>query len=139
MVKAFLKTQIENLEEIRKESAKKDAEKMNAVLEDILTKELKLRETKKVLKVKLVELETKVEEKKKTFTEAEARELILKKFYDGISFQLERYLGAEEKRIVLALEKLWDKYQVSLEVIGTEREKSAKQLAKFLNGLGYSK
>jgi len=139
LVKAFLKTQIENLEEIRKESAKKDAEKMNAVLEDILTKELKLRETKKVLKVKLVELETKVEEKKKTFTEAEARELILKKFYDGISFQLERYLGAEEKRIVLALEKLWDKYQVSLEVIGTEREKSAKQLAKFLNGLGYSK
>src|SRR3990167_9118023 len=107
---------------------------MNAVLEDILTKELKLRETKKVLKVKLVELETKVEEKKKTFTEAEARELILKKFYDGISFQLERYLGAEEKRIVSALEKLWDKYQPSIETIGAEREKSARQLAKFLNG-----
>lgn len=138
-VKAFLKTQIENLEEIRKEGAKKDAEKMSKVLEDVLTKEKTLKEIKKVLKIKLAEFEAKIEEKRKTFTEAEARELILKKFYDGISFQLERYLGAEEKRIVSALEKFWDKYQISLKTIGTEREKSARQLAKFLNGLGYSK
>lgn len=138
-VKEFLKTQINNLKEIRKESAKKDAEKMGAILEDVLTKEKKLKDAKKILKTKLVELEAKIEEKRGAFTEAEARELILKKFYDGIHFQLERYLGAEEKRIVSALEKLWDKYQISLETIGMEREKSARQLAKFLHGLGYSK
>ncbi len=138
-MKDFLKTQIENLEEIRKDGAKKEAEKMSKILEDILTKEKKLKETKKVLKIKLAELEAKIEGRRKTFTEAEARELILKKFYDGVNLQLERYLGAEEKQIVSALEKIWDKYQISLETIGTEREKSAKQLAKFLNGLGYSK
>jgi type I restriction enzyme M protein len=137
--KVYLKTQIDDLEEVAKESARKEAAKLKSILVAIKDKEDKLKETKRVLKVKERELELKVEEKKSLFTEAEARELILKKFSDGICNQLDRYLAAEEKKIVLALELFWNKYQVPLSEISDEREKSAKTLFKFLSELGYSK
>lgn len=138
-VRSYLKSQINDLEEVDKDSAKQEAKKMKDVLSEIEAKEQKLKETKRTLKEKERELEIKVEEKKASFTEAEARELILKKFYDGIRSQLERYLGAEEKKIVLALEKCWEKYQIPLSTIETSRDKSAKILFKFFGGLGYTK
>lgn len=137
-VKSFLKTQIDDLEEVAKDSATKDAAKLKSVLADIKDKEGKLKETKRVLKIKERELELKVGEKKGVFTEAEARELILKKFSDGIRTQLERYLAAEEKKIIAALERCWDKYQAALSSISGERDKSAKTLFKFLSELGYT-
>lgn len=137
-VKTYLKTQIDDLEEVGKDSATKDAAKLKSILADIKDKEDKLKETKRVLKVKERELELKVEEKKGSFTEVEARELILKKFSDGIRAQLDRYLAAEEKKIVAALEHCWDKYQVALSSISGERDKSAKALFKFLSELGYT-
>jgi type I restriction enzyme M protein len=138
-VKSYLKTQIDDLEEVGKEGAKKEAERLKSVLASIKDKEDKLKETKRVLKVKERELELKVEAKKGTFSETEARELILKKFSDGIRAQLVRYLSTEEKKIVVALERCWDKYQIPLAVISGERDKSAKTLFKFLSELGYSK
>ena len=108
-------------------------------LKTIEGKEGVLKDTKKIQKEKERELEQKVEEKKKTFTEMEARELILKKFYDGIRFQLERYLGNEEKKIVSSLVKLWDKYHISFSTILNERDKSIKKLNGFLDKLGYLK
>lgn len=136
-VKSYLKTQIDDLEEVGKEGAKKEAERLKSVLASIKDKEDKLKETKRVLKVKERELELKVEAKKGTFTEAEARELILQKFEDGIRAQLVRYLSTEEKKIVVALERCWDKYQIPLTAISGERDKSTKTLFKFLSELGY--
>ena len=46
-------------------------------------------------------------------TEAEARELILKKLYDLVSNELNRYLNAEKRRLIAVVENLWDKYAVS--------------------------
>ena len=138
-VKLYLKDQIADLKEVEKDSAKKEVVMFASVLKSIETKEQLLKETKKTQKEKEKELEQKIEEKKKTFTEMEARELILKKFYDGIYFQLERYLGAEEKKIVSALEKIWLKYQIPLTTISSGRDKSAKKLFEFLSELGYLK
>ena len=46
-------------------------------------------------------------------TDEEAKYLILKKLYDIASTELERYLNAEKRGLVLGVEDLWDKYAVS--------------------------
>ncbi|TAJ13622.1 type I restriction-modification system subunit M [Patescibacteria group bacterium] len=138
-VKSYLKDQIDDLEAVGKENAKKEAEKLQLVLDDIKDKEAKLKETKRTLKMKEAELGNKVGAKETSFTEAEARELILQKFFDGIHSQLDRYLTAEVKEIITALESCWDKYQVPLSAIESERGKNVKALSKFLSQLGYIK
>jgi type I restriction enzyme M protein len=138
-VKTYLKSQIDDLEDVGKKEALEKAKKLEKVLTLIKDKESKLKDTKRALKGKERELEVKIENKKKLFTEAQARELILQKFFDGIHYQLERYLSAEEKKIVSVLGHRWDKYQVPLSVIESDRDKSAKKLFKFLSELGYKK
>lgn len=137
-VKAYLKAQIDDLEEVGKEGAKKEAKKLKSVLDNIKDKESKLKDAKRTLKAKEVELERKIEDKKASFTEKESRELIMQKFEDGIRAQLDRYLAAEVKKIISALERCWDKYQVPLATIESERDKNAKTLFKFLSELGYT-
>jgi hypothetical protein len=138
-VKSYLKSQIDYLEDVGREAGRKEAQKLEKILGYIKEKEEKLKDTKRVLKEKERELESKIDSKKKSFTETEARELILKKFIDGIRFQLERYLSAEEKKIVSVLSRRWNKYQVPLSIIESDRDKSAKKLFKFLSELGYKK
>lgn len=138
-MKAYLKAEIQGLEKMQKESAQRDAQKMEAILTDIELKEKKLKDAKGVAKEKMRELESKVDAKKKTFTEVEARGLIVKKFYDGIHSQLERYLGAEEKKIVFTLEKLWDKYQSPFGKLKKSRDESVANLQKVFQSLGYDR
>ena len=47
-------------------------------------------------------------------SEADARRLILKKIYDIAHAELDRYLNAEKRVLVRAIESLWEKYAVSL-------------------------
>ncbi|MDD2785990.1 MAG: type I restriction-modification system subunit M [Patescibacteria group bacterium] len=138
-VKTYLKSQIDDLEDVGKKEALEEAKKLEKVLTLIKDKESKLKDTKRALKDKERELEVKVEDKKKLFTEAQARELILQKFFDGINYQLERYLSAEEKKVVSVLMHRWDKYQVPISFIESDRDKSTKKLFKFLSELGYKK
>jgi len=70
-------------------------------------------------------------------TEAEARELILKKIYDVVTRELNRYLNAEKRRLIAVVENLWDKYAVSSRELETERTETLKTLDGFLKGLGY--
>jgi len=70
-------------------------------------------------------------------TEAEARELILKKIYDLVTHELNRYLNAEKRRLISMVENLWDKYAVSSRELERERAGTLKTLDEFLKGLGY--
>ena len=70
-------------------------------------------------------------------TEAEARELILKKLYDLVSNELNRYLNAEKRRLIAVVENLWDKYAVSSRELESQRTETLKTLDGFLRGLGY--
>jgi type I restriction enzyme M protein len=70
-------------------------------------------------------------------TEAEARELILKKLYDLVSNELNRYLNAEKRRLIAVVENLWDKYAVSSRELESRRAETLKTLDGFLKGLGY--
>ena len=70
-------------------------------------------------------------------TEAEARELILKKIYDLVTNELNRYLNAEKRRLIAVVENLWDKYAVSSRELEAERTETVKTLEEFLQRLGY--
>ena len=50
---------------------------------------------------------------------------------------MRRYLNAERKKIVSIFEKLWDKYQVSLAQIKTERDEAVGNLNDYLEKLHY--
>lgn len=70
-------------------------------------------------------------------TEEEARRLILKKIYDIARTELERYLNAEKRILVWAVENLWDKYAVSNRELELERDTILQTLDAFLSELGY--
>lgn len=138
-VKSYLTKQIKILKETKTDSATKELEAMKLVIGSIDDKEKKIRDTKRVYRVKELELEQKVLLKKGNFSEAEARTLILQKFEDGIRGQLKRYLAEEEKQIVSVLENLWSKYRIPLKTIQRERDKRSAELDTLLSTLGYTK
>jgi type I restriction enzyme M protein len=70
-------------------------------------------------------------------TEDEAKALILKKLYDLANTELNRYLNAEKRRPVQAVENLWDKYAVSSRTLESKRAETLNALNDFLAGLGY--
>lgn len=70
-------------------------------------------------------------------TEEEARRLILNKLYDLANNELNRYLNAEKRWLVQAVESLWNKYAVSNCALEAERTETLKTLDGFLSRLGY--
>ena len=70
-------------------------------------------------------------------TEDEAKTLILKKLYDLANQELIRYLNAEKRRLVQAVENLWDKYALSSHTLETQRSQTLGVLDGFLKELGY--
>jgi type I restriction enzyme M protein len=49
----------------------------------------------------------------------------------------ERYLSEKKQAIIASMEKLWDKYRVSLSEIEKERDEATEQIKAFLTELGY--
>ena len=84
-------------------------------------------------------LEQEVVAKKQSFTEDEAKRLILQRLFDEINSQLHHYLNTERRKIVRIFEKLWDKYQCPLDTITSNRDEAVGKLFVHLNGLGYLK
>jgi type I restriction enzyme M protein len=71
-------------------------------------------------------------------TETEAKALILKKLYDLASDEHNRYLNAEKRVLIQAVENLWDKYAISSRELEAGRIETLKTLDEFLSGLAYS-
>lgn len=67
----------------------------------------------------------------------QAKKLILKKLHDLATAELHRYLNAEKRQLIAALENLWNKYAVSSQALEDERSKTLKTLGAFMAGLGY--
>jgi type I restriction enzyme M protein len=67
----------------------------------------------------------------------EAQELILKKHFDIINNQLQRYLNTEKRTLIAAYENLWDKYAISAQSIEEKRSKAMSELNGFLTALKY--
>ena len=70
-------------------------------------------------------------------SDADARRLILKKIYDIARAELDRYLNAEKRVLVRAVEKLWEKYAISADKLESDRATTLTTIGDFLTGLGY--
>ena len=70
-------------------------------------------------------------------SEADARRLILKKIYDIACAELDRYLNAEKRLLVRAVENLWEKYAISANKLERDQATTCATVGDFLKGLGY--
>ena len=105
-VKNYLKGIVKDLRSTWQESALKEASRWENLIRKIESKEKELKKLGKELKTKEEWLEEKVREKRESLTEEEAKELLLEKFYDLISQQLEKYLNAGKKELIKIFEFL---------------------------------
>ncbi len=90
-----------------------------------------------VLQAKLDSLDALLDEIGGQITTKESQKLILKKHFDIINDQLQRYLNAEKRALVNAFENLFDKYYTSAQAIEQKREKTMAELNDFLTQLNY--
>ena len=118
--------QADSLLAVLDENNKEDKKKISALRKDKRTLQTRMDKTDAVLASIGGRL-----------TEADAKTLILKKLYDLVNQELNRYLNAEKRKLVQAFEKLWDKYAVSSNTLESERSETLKALDGFLQGLGY--
>lgn len=70
-------------------------------------------------------------------TSEECKLLILQKHNSLIQQELQKYLNAERRKLLGGIENLWNKYAVNSKILEIERQKSLKQLNKFLSDLNY--
>jgi type I restriction enzyme M protein len=92
---------------------------------------------KAALEARLAKIDTVLNAIGGQLTDLEARRLILKKLYDLVANELNRYLNAEKRSLIAGVEKLWGKYAVSRRELEQERAETLKTLDGFLKGLGY--
>ena len=70
-------------------------------------------------------------------SETDARRLILKKIYDIARTELDRYLNAEKRVLMRAVENLWEKYAISADKLESDRATTLTTMGAFLMELGY--
>ena len=92
---------------------------------------------KEALNARLVQVDAVLKVIGGQISEANARRLILKKIYDVALAELDRYLTTEKRVLVRAVEKLWEKYAVSVDSMNADRAVTLETLDAFLCGLGY--
>ena len=92
---------------------------------------------KEALNARLVQVDAVLKVIGSQISEADARRLILKKIYDIARTELDRYLTTEKRVLARAVEKLWEKYAVSVDSMNADRAVTLETLDAFLCGLGY--
>ena len=98
-----------------------------------------LKKDKKILRERLAKIDNLMEAIGECITAEEYKTLILKKLYDLVANELERYLNAEKRHLISVFENWWDKYAVSAEQLEKSRTETLEQLNGFLNDLGYNR
>lgn len=96
-----------------------------------------LQKDKRILHEKLYKADDLFTSIGEMITVEEAQKLILKKHFDIINDQLQRYLNTELRTLTGAYENLFDKYFVSSQSIENDRKNTLKELNDFLTALNY--
>lgn len=92
---------------------------------------------KGILNAKIESLDTLLTDIGGVISTEEAQKLILKKHFDIINNQLQRYLNAEKRALVSAYENLFTKYFTSAQSIEEKRKETMTELNDFLTQLNY--
>lgn len=96
-----------------------------------------LKKETEFLKNRRDSLETLLEEMGGMITEEETKNLILKKHFNLVNDELNRYLNAEKRTLIMGYEHLWDKYAVPANVLKKERKITQSELNEYLTELEY--
>ena len=92
---------------------------------------------KKTLNARLARTDAVIQSIGGQISEADARRLILTKIYDIARTELDRYLKAENRVLVRAVENLWEKYAISADTLESNRATTLAQMDGSLMKLGY--
>jgi type I restriction enzyme M protein len=136
-VKAYLKDQTVTLADTTTESATREKAAIEAELLKLEACEKELKKAKQAFRAKEEEIERKVADKRRAFTEAEAKQLILIKFRDLACKQMYLYLNARRRNLTGIFETLWEKYRVPLLDLKAARQNAWRELDQSLQSLHY--
>ena len=100
---------------------------------------VRLRKDRAALEERMARIDAQLADIGGQLNDVEAKTLILKKLHDVANQELNRYLNAEKRGLVRAVENLWNKYALSNRELESERAGAIKALDGFLGGLGYLK
>ena len=89
------------------------------------------------VKKKESELQKKINAIREKLTEEQCEDLVIQLLHDGFLEELDAYLSAEVQKTIRAVNKLWEKYHVSVTTLLDERKKAEDKLNGFLVQLGY--
>lgn len=116
-------------------------------LQEVLDAQKKLKEISKsynsrqkdqdILQARLDSLDRLLADTGGIITDEESQQLILKKHFDFINNQLQRYLNTEKRALVAAYENLFDKYFTSAQRLESQRHDTMAELQDFLTQLNY--
>ena len=106
---------------------KTDKRKLNALNKD-----------RKIIEARMARADEVLAEIGSQLSGEEAKKLILKKAYDLIRSELDRYVGGEKRALVHGVEDLWRRYAKSARDLEATRAESLETLAGLLVDLGYT-
>lgn len=89
------------------------------------------------VKKKESELQEKIDAIREELTEEQCEDLVMRLLHDGFVEELDAYLFAEVQKTIRAVNKLWEKYHVSVTTLLDERKAAEDKLNGFLAQLGY--
>ncbi|MFK7693317.1 type I restriction-modification system subunit M [Paenibacillus sp. HJGM_3] len=110
---------------------------LNPINKDDKKKIISLNKDKAALENRLAKTDGILKDIGGQLNEEEARHLILKKLFDLVYQDLDRFLNAEKRELIQVVENLWDKYAVSSRELESERLENLKTLDGYLRGLLY--
>lgn len=89
------------------------------------------------VKKKESELQDKINAIREKLTKEQCEDLVMQLLHDGFVEELDSYLSAEVQKTICAVNKLWEKYHVSVNTLLKERRSAEDKLNGFLERLGY--
>ncbi|MGE0990023.1 type I restriction-modification system subunit M [Bacillus sp. ISTL8] len=126
---------------------KKDSDLYKEVLSQIATVKKNFKEITKPynsivkdkasLQIKMNSLDQLLDDISGTITIEESKSLILKKHFNLINTQLYRYLNNEKRTLIADIERLYDKYAVSIDDIERNQNQLMLELQSILTTLSY--
>lgn len=126
---------------------KKDSDLYKEVLSQIATVKKNFKEITKQynsivkdkasLQIKMNSLDQLLDDISGTITIEESKSLILKKHFNLINTQLYRYLNNEKRTLIADIERLYDKYAVSIDDIERKQNQLMLELQSILTTLSY--
>jgi type I restriction enzyme M protein len=118
-------------------TAKEQITAIEKILQEHTDTEKELRTLKTEIKATKERRDELVEMAREKITEAEAEQLILVRWQQVLNDTIHVYIQQYQRNLRTHLERIWDKYTVTLTDILNEREKEQTLLNNFLMELGY--